>query len=401
MKSLAPLCTAILGLSLSLHPVTGNAGENPVRLSVNIPLHGGKGSIQNSSGWPITVRLLARRNLGIANGEPEAAAPAGTFPKTGQTGWIVFDDPDGCLTLFPPFDPPPHFDGSCDGAVTDEVFLMFTPDMDMAGVQDDIGDPDRRAALTESGGGGNSKFLGGPDGMSLVALGPDTGADIVDGYGRGADDDLPGLVVLSSTGPGLVLDENFDRGPVIEQYNLAGYLNQVGYELTDATAHTSVVASLFVPYGLIAAFAQVDTCVGVITDPVLGLCDMNSLWRIDGGPVEPIEPPGSGAEAIQTAYPALFDGQRWELSFFAVSGIAPSILTDMNGNHRITARDAELMGFNVISNEVRIRFRQFHGLPCFRSPFSQVLLSDLDGNGDTVISIACSPGPGGLTKPPR
>ncbi len=404
MKLVVSLCAAVLGLFFLMHPVTSHAGKKnakPVHLSVTAPFLGGRNSIQNSSGWSIAVRLHARRELGIANSDPDEATPAGTFPKIGQTGWIVFDDPDGCLTLFPPFDPPFFSDDSCAGATTDETFLMFTPDIDQVGLIDDAGDADRRAALTDSGGGGRSTFLvSAPDGSPfLAALGADTGGDIVDGYGRGADDDLPGLVVLSATGPGLVLDENFDRGSVLEQYNLAGFLNQVTYELTDITRHTTVLGNMLVPYGLIAPFVKADACVGTNTDPAFPVCDLDPIWRIDGGPIELIEPPG--AEPLQEGYPTLFDASRYEMTFFAVSGIAPSILSDMDGNGRITAKDAEFMGYNVISNEVKIRFNQFHGLPCFRPTGSQILLADLDGNGQAVQGIVCPGGPGGLTKPPR
>lgn len=398
MKFLVSLCAVILGLSLFMHPGTSHAKKKkakPVYLSVSAPFLHGRRSIQNSSGWPLAVRFHARRDLGIAN-----TAPHGTFPSTGQTGWVVFDDPDGCLTLLPPFDPTIFPDDRCVAAMTDETFLMFTPDIDQAGVQDNSGDADRRAALTESGGGGRSTFLSSfPSGTpALIALGPETGEDVVDGYGRGADDDLPGLVVLSASGPGLVLDENFDRGPVFEQYNLAGFLNQVGYELTDTTRHTTILASMLVPYGLIAPFVEADACVGTIINPTLGICDMDPIWRIDGGPAEPIDPP---AEPVLQGYPNLYDATTYAMTFFAVSGIAPSILTDMNGDGRIMARDAELMGFEVISNEVNIRFDQFHGSACFRPTSSQILLADLDGNGQTVVGIVCPPGPGGLTKPPR
>ena len=393
MKFLISLCVALLVWSWSALPATAHAATKnakPVRLTVHMPFRAGRQSIQNSSGWTLTIRLMSRNELGIANSDPLTDAPVGTFPKIGQTGWIVFDDPDGCLKLFPPFSPASNDD--CITATTDETFLMFTPDLDQPGIDDAVGDADRRAALTEAGGGGMAAFLG-PNG-SLALLGPDTGGDVVDGYGRGADDDLPGLVVLSATGPGLVLDENFDRGPVLEQYNLAGFLNQVAYELNDASRHTAVFGSLLVPYGLIAPFVQADTCVGAF-DPAEEDCDGDPIWRIDGGPVEPVQNP------LQVGYENLFNSRRYELRFFVVNGIAPSMLSDMNGDGRITQKDASLMGYEIISNEVRIELDQFHGPSCFRPVAGQFLLSDLDGNGSIQVSLVCPGGPGGLTKPPR
>ena len=398
MKFLISLCVALLVWSWSASTATAHAAKKnakPVRLTVEVPFGAGRHSIQNSSGWPLTIRLLSRNELGIANSEPGFDAPIGTFPRIGQTGWIVFDDPDGCLTLLPPFSPSPTPDDTCLGAVTDETFLGFTPDLDQPGLEDSVGDADRRAALTEAGGGGMATFTA--PGVGIAALGPDTGGDVIDGYGRGADDDLPGLVVLSATGPGLVLDPDFDRGPVLEQHNLAGFLNQVGYELNDRSGHTTVFGNMLVPYGLFAPFVQADTCVSA-SDPAAPDCDGDPIWRIDGGPVEPVDPPEN---PLQLGYENLFNSRPYELRFFVVNGIAPSMLSDMNGDGRITEKDARLMGYEIISNAVRIEFDQFHGPNCFRPVFSQVLLSDLDGNGSIEASGVCPGGPGGLTKPPR
>ncbi len=55
---------------------------------------------------------------------------------------------------------------------------------------------------------------------------------------------------------------------------------------------------------------------------------------------------------------------QFEGRAFMVSGIAPSLLSDGNGDGRVTAVDAKLAGYRVISNEVVFKFRKFHGDPC-------------------------------------
>ena len=76
---------------------------------------------------------------------------------------------------------------------------------------------------------------GGPPNFGdCVSFGPDMGGDVIDGWGIGTDDDLPGMFIYSSKGVGLVWDEPFIQlaHPAAVR-NLAGMLNSVSYEISD------------------------------------------------------------------------------------------------------------------------------------------------------------------------
>ena len=76
------------------------------------------------------------------------------------------------------------------------------------------------------------------------------------------DDDLPGLVVLSEKGIGLVLDPDFNPPAVPMLRNLAGLVSSVSYELSDWTRRTTITAHFNVPRGALAPFVKIDNCVG-------------------------------------------------------------------------------------------------------------------------------------------
>ncbi len=353
-----------------------------------------KYGLMYGSGWPLVIHASgSRAALGIATN----ALPA-LFPAFGQTGYLVFDDPDNCLELPPPFvrNLPP-----CSDAVSDETYLEFTPDLDTVGVADDAGNPDRMAALADPLVSGAPVFhgVGDPDSDGTldpvdVAVGPDTGQSVNDGIGLGADDDLPGLVLLSPVGVGLVLDADFNRPAVRRQRNLAGFLNSVAYELRDPKDSTSVTAGMVVPPGLFAPIMKIDDCVG----PASPDCEGPSRYRVDGGPMM-TAPQGTRAQAL---YPQVFNAVPfYELRAFMVSGVAPSELADYNHDGRVTADDAVLAGYNVISREQVVRVRQHSGDVCAGVALLNVFYADFDGNGRATGPMVCPAGPGQITKPPE
>ena len=66
----------------------------------------------------------------------------------------------------------------------------------------------------------------------------------------------------------------------------------------------------------------------------------------------------------QSTYPAVVGSMQFEGRAFIVSGPAPSLVSDGNGDGKVTAVDAKLAGYTVISNEVVFNLRMYHGDPC-------------------------------------
>jgi hypothetical protein len=204
--------------------------------------------------------------------------------------------------------------------------------------------------------------LAGANDGDCTGPGPATCETVVanpDGYGWGADDDATGLVALANTGPALVLDESFNFPPGARQVrNFAGFLTSSAWTMSDSDKHTNVVLHWNVPDSLLRPVVQFDSCVGVEVSP--GVCSGGVLYRVDGGP--PVTNISDLPDRVTT------------LRFFAVNGTAPSVLSDMDGNGVVNARDATLAGYRVLSNEVTLRFRTF-----FQDEIPGFLV-DLDGN---------------------
>jgi hypothetical protein len=387
---------------------------------------------QVATGWPLTLRLSSNGELGI--GRPFVTP---YFPQFGDFGFIVFADPDGC----PSFD---ALNAPCPGGV-DETMLEFWPDMDRAGVSNPHGNVERLIALTESGGGGSPKvfIFDHNTGLNnlLVRYGPYVGSDDVtalrcvggrlaiypgtsclsdadcnsgtcrlvpldaDGYGYGADDDLPGLALFSDTGVGLVLDQSFNPGQPRQSRNLAGLVHSVAYELNDASSKTSVLVHLNVPgaqtvtlpssagsfipaaspRGLFTPAVLADFCVG---DPQTCSIDGAGLVRIDGGPV-------TAMTAAQVG--DYLNSHVVTLRAFVVNGTAPSLLTDLNGDGFVGAKDAALAGYSLLSGEKTLRLVGYYDEDLFKL----ALPYDFDGNGKAIGAVAAPNGPGSITPVPR
>jgi len=353
--------------------------------------------IEFASGWPLAIHAVGSPDaLGIATN----AMPV-QFPGIDQTGYLILTDPDACLELPPPFfrgDPP------CSTAPSDERYVEFTPGVDMVGVADHGGNPGRATALGDPASSGEPRYDGVGDTNNdqvldpvEVPIGPDTGGAIADGVGYGADDDLPGLVLLSPNGPGLVLNADFSRPSVRTQRNLAGFLNSVAYELRSAGGSTTFDASMVVPNGLIAPVMKIDACVGNF-DTTLGRCDGAPLYQVDGSATVA----ATGSTGVQALYPQVLGAvPYYEVRAFIVSGIAPSTLSDLNHDGRVTSDDAKLAGYNVISNEEVVRFREYSTDICTGVPLVNVVYADFDGNGRATSPFVCPAGPGQITRIPR
>ena len=91
------------------------------------------------------------------------------------------------------------------------------------------------------------------------------------------------------------------------------------------------------------------------------------------------------------------------LRIFAVNGIAPRTLADENGDGVVDARDATLAGFELLSRETVVRFRQFYDALgfCGNDLVADFRFFDFDGSGLAHPAfISCPSGPGGIIPPP-
>jgi hypothetical protein len=396
-----PITTEVISPKLGL--------INPILPSSALPR-------EMAGGWPLTIRLTSNNELGVG----KAFLPA--FPEEGDTGFLIFANPDGCFGLSPAAVGIPNT--PCFNAPIDETYLEFTNDTDQPGVADTFGNGLRQIAQTDSfedlvprmlifQAGANTFLVDygprvskpnttdvlvqrcvtrfGPNDQPCAQDGDCAGPfnptcqsipSEFDGYDWGADDDLPGLVVLADTGPSLVLDQNFNFPPGPKQIrNSAGFLSSVGWELNDSTKHSNVVAHMNVPQGLYQPVVQFDTCVG--TPPVVqgGPCGSPQLFRVDGGP--------------EVTSIASLPNKVTTLRIFAVSGVGPSVLSDLDGNGVVNSKDAVLAGYTLLSAETTLRFRTLsqNEIPGF--------LVDLGDHNGLVPAPPLPAGGGQITPVPR
>ncbi len=401
----------------------GAGAASWVRLEQLSPATGDGRPVQFRAGWPLIFRASVAGGkmlgLGRMHGEQYFERLGYQFPEFGQGAAIVFENPDGIWSYSVPTAP---------FWPRDESVLPFYPDPgDITRYLDDVAgaplshDPALRFALRPQFGGPLPQFAYEPvNGLSTVLQVP-----VADGVQFGADDDFPGLVILSNVGVGIVMTPLADGwNPVLPRQgrNLAGFTTSVGYELSDVDGRTSVTAVMMVPRFLFSHLQLADPCVGAVTldgdgNPVS--CAEAAIQRVDGGPIEP--------ETIN-------DESRVELRAFVVEPVwsaaldrieALDIVTDMNADGQVGAADAELMGWRVLSNEIVFNFRQIGTLlvgrartyapldfcqpaarpddPAPRLPAGASFDFDIDGNGYAAFDevIVCPPGGSGVTQPPR
>lgn len=350
-----------------------------------------RSGIRSTTQWPLIFRLESRTAVGFVakksqNQEREA---------------LVLTDPDECFNLSSLLDDlmPSVFDPTCPFEdetyieVQTEKFDTFEEfDNDTTGndairarlVDDKFSDPEPR----------NTPYLRMFNG-SIKEVGPKTGGrpdpmvskpDELDGYGYGADDDLASFVIMADVGGARVFDENFDLVPGVLR-NMGGFLNTVSGEELDGRGQTAITASMHILAGVFEPIAVIDAD---ISDPALAGFDY--AIRVDSGPITgfnvmaPFPPPMPGAanefydELLSQYYPA-----EIKIRAVAVNGEAPDFIYDLNGDGRYTARDVQLAGFQLLSNEVEVNLTVTHENLLTLSPDSKCpprtfIHGDLDGN---------------------
>ena len=430
--------------SVLILPAFATADDYPIELEVVSPvapkLNGKKAdpeshNIQYRSGWPLTFKLSTSDKHLLGTFVPGPGwGPTSPYPEAGTPAWLIFDDADDCLYL----------EGLADNGFTQctdkdgigEVFLNFTPDIDFPYLAD----------LDPGGGSGHLRSHGNPDLRAKLAKrypdnGPEWGGPALsspgalDGVGYGPNDDLPGLVVISNTGVGIVYDklmfegncdpmggggscqvcepapigqptlcffpplgilQSWERTVPEARHNLSGLMGMVGYELNDQERQTTITTSLLVPRHLFTHLEARDPCYDSDSQ-----CNGGGLAnRIDAGPVN---------------YPGIdISTSIVELRAFVINGTAPPTIEDCNGDGAVTAADARCEGYTLISNEVVLEFVQIggliencnetvdpwvgdHGISNYGYNVKRV---DLDGNL-SIDQDVCPGGGGGVTRPPR
>lgn len=361
---------------------------------------------QFQTGWPITIRMTMRNpDVMVTQSGPPF------FPNKSRTGYILFEDPDGCLAMdslewiaVPPLgcsEPRP---------ASDEVYVEFTPDIDDVGLEDNFGNDARRLLSIEFLNGGQVfRPEDGFDADSSFRIGPATALrrdlpdggqeEVLDGYGFGADDDIIGLVLIIEHGAGIVYDDEGVRKVPYEVNNMAGFTNSVSYELNSLTDKTTVTAGIVVPRNLVAPFVIADECVGDPTD-----CEGDILWSVDGLPPQSADvltgqPSGSVVSTFGDLG-ELYSETVFKVSALMVSGLAPNRVVDMNGDGRIGRADLEAMGYNVLSRKTTLRLNQIRGDAC-NGGETQIAYRDFDGNGVSKFAPVCPASPVGSSTFPR
>lgn len=317
-------------------------------------------------------------------------------------GAVVFDDPDGFWSLGCEISNP---SGNCivPNDFVDELYLSFHPDRgDLDGVFNDSGfryefQWPRSSELRPEFGG------------------PAINADASDGVDYGVDDDLPGLVLISDLGVGVVTTRNqpvFDPAgsddlnpdfyvPVVpaKRRNLAGFLSSVGYEIRDNRGRVGITATMVTPRHL---FTDV-----ILRDACLGLIDFQNA-RCEGGAmqVSMFREPRRTNYTLRAFVVATPDVYSIPDDFNVVPNSHPDIIEDICGpdddslpDGIVDSHDATCMGYTVISNEVEINFSQvfINTVSVTEARFDEGtdVFIDFDNNGAFAPPGAIQPGGGG------
>ncbi len=374
----------VLVATLLLLPLVGEtqANKRPIQLSFKLPRAQKQDSTLTGGNYTMTLQLRV----------PNAAA----FVENLTNEAMVITDPDDCIDMS-------HFSSigpfeTCPGG-PNETFIAFRSERTDQPAQFDSCAPDVSQRLIDDEfdssnilglnkpylWAGNSTGSGNTDGILVLRpVGASTGGtaasplEFRDCYGLADDDDLPGLVLMADVGPMRVFDENFDLvGARIR--NFAGMLNSVSIELFDRHGGSSLMAFLRVPDALLEPITLVDRSIANSS--------VNLMTRRDSGPIQsftlspaPTNKPDEVA-AILATYPDV----NVTVRAVVVEGQAPDFIDDLDGNGKYTAKDVQLAGHVLLSNEATIQIHAIQNdvlaqfVP-FKCP-AAILVGDLDGDG--------------------
>lgn len=400
--------SGVLIATLLFAPITAWTGDRddhdrdlPLHLTIQAPQPGRFEGLTTTAGWSLVLRIEAPHSVAIVETPEEPTQPIGRREA------LVLADPDGCLDLrnFPITRAGTPYE-DCNGP--DETFMEFTTErIDTFDLLDSqTGNFQLRALLVDqpfvTGALLNKPYLRNTAGKINAVQRPQTGGDLLDGYGFGSDDDLPGLVVMTDIGAARVFDANFDRVGAGAIRNMGGFINSVSQELRTKDGGSAIVATMPVLGGMFEPIAMFD--LDVDADGV------DYLRRLESGPVEAFQflAPPKNADEVLADISSTYGPFKLELRAVIVEGVAPMFIEDKNGDGRFTADDLRKMGYRLQSNEVRLRAlvdfdilltKTVAGRTC---PPPSLVYRDLDGNGrDGAITCSGSGGAGRIRRVPQ
>jgi hypothetical protein len=361
--------------------------------------------VLSTTQWPLILRLESRTAVGFA---------ASVTADQRKREALVLRDPDGCLNLaslvadlqLPAFDP------DCSGLAEDETYVeVQTEKFDTFELVDNrqTGNDSLRERLVDDeyadGVLLNKPYLALKQNKP-TEVGPKTGGPAtgdpdrpeLDGYGYGTDDDMASLVLMADIGGARVFDLDFNHAPGVIR-NMAGFVNVVSAELLDGKGNTAITATTHPLAGLFEPIAVFDFSV---TNPDYQGFDY--LQRVDSGPITAFRlmssipdkndpPPVANEfydELLGTYYPV-----QLKLRAVMVARQAPAFIHDVDQDGKFTARDVQLAGYELVSNEVVINLEVTHDNLLIESPDIKCLprslvFDDLDGDGQNGEPFKCS-----------
>jgi hypothetical protein len=391
-------CTLAVALGCASTSWAGGRDDDhqrpPVRLSVQAPDAGHFQGLTTNAGWSLVLRIETPDSVAIVESAEEPTQPIGRREA------VVLTDPDGCLDMrhFPIVNAGKPYE-DCNGP--DETFLEFTTErfdtFDLA--DSNTGNFQVRERLIDdafvSGALLNKPYLRNTAGNVVPVPRPQTGGALLDGFGFGPDDDLPGLVVMSNNGAARAFDENFDLVPGVIR-NMGGFINGVSQELLTRRGGSALEATMQIVAGMFEPIALFD--LDVDADGV------DYLRRLESGPIQPfqfIAPPANNDDILRDITSS-YSPFEIELRIVIVEGVAPTFIEDRNHDGRFSAADLKKMGYRLLSNEVRLSLAVEFDLAITETvsgrtcPPPSLIYRDLDGNGRDG-AITCS-GSGGAAR---
>ena len=415
------MIAAAIAALLATGEASADQRHEPIRLTVQSPgahhkkvtRDGGIRTLQyrNRNGalsttqWSLSLRAEARNAEGFFQ----------KFAQGQNREALVLDDPDGCMhlgSLLADMSPAiSSFDFNCATKSEDELYLQVQPErsdnFDVTDNSNDGNDVIRARLIDDSCNSmppRNVACLPKQTGNGFTAVGPNTGKNLSDGYGYGADDDYAGLVLMADIGAARVFDKNtFDLTPGIVR-NMAGLVPTVSTELKSGRGKTAIMSYM---HAIGAVFEPIVIFDFSISNSSKKFKGYNAAYRVDSGPVVPFnydspfpESAANGAannpfyeELLRKVYPV-----EVTVRAVLVNGIAPDFIEDLDGNGKYSAGDLTMMqDVRVLSNQVELTLRLFHDNLLSDSVDPEcpqkrtVLYRDLDGNGDDGARFRTGP----------
>jgi hypothetical protein len=390
-------------LALAAAPALANENypDPPAHITIQGPLSGNFQGLTTTTGWSLVLRIEVPDSIAILESPEEPTVPVGRREA------IVYDDPDGCMDMrhFPIIRAGTPYE-DCSGP--DESFIEFTTErfdnFDVADAQ--TGNFQVREALVDDafapGALLDKPYLRNTAGSIVAVPRPQTGGALLDGFGYGPDDDLPGLVVMANIGAARAFDEDFNAVPGGVIRNMGGFINSVSQELLTKRGGSAITAWMQMIAGMVEPIALVDLDVDA--------AGVDYLRRLESGRVRAFQfrTPPQNEDDVLFEVTSSYSPFQLEMRVVLVEGVAPTFIHDKNHDGRFTATDLRRMGHKILSNEARLRLVQdfdvvvtqtVSGRTC---PPPSLIYRDLDGNGlDGAISCSGSGGAARIRRRPR